>query len=617
MNGNIDERNRLRGRISMPDVIHGKSAYEIAVTRGFVGTEEEWLDSLAKDATERANIARYKAEQARFGAELARDEAIGQTNEKIHEWLDGHPEATTTVQDRSITAKKLAIGALDYITPEMFGAVGDGVADDSEAIEYMFQLGLVRGFKNFKFLNTYRIVSAPRYIAHTFEYEEDITIESHKNSKVIIDNATPDQDALEKFLWFKNCKNCKIELNIVGNYDKFEDLGYCGCTAIHLTACESFDISISAKYCRYVVKMNGYHPAASEICENISVRGTCGHCGYFVSANGVRFLDVKCDTDKVHRSVYVAGAENVNIDCAYTKCYIADCNVLLTTDNLGDKYSGVKNAFVKVVQKNCDMTTDTTNLIKACRAAGIATQEYDLENPCAHENINVEMYLYGVGEGFLVSTPADALIDVTAKNVIVTAYDYRDKDGNVGNRVARFMGGNVYKLPITLILPYGAINEIVAYFGGTVDNPTCSANLTIRTPFTINVMGGDIQLDGNSVVSVNRPNSLTLTGHNNFPSLTYYVDTPCVVNGEECTLCATYKGYKALTDDNLLGKSSALLWCKNPTKASIYSVTGTTETLIFSGVVNSSGREAYFAPLQTNKVKLVVDDANEVLSFVI
>lgn len=37
---------KLRGSISMPDAIQGKSAYELAVMHGFKGTEEEWLASL-------------------------------------------------------------------------------------------------------------------------------------------------------------------------------------------------------------------------------------------------------------------------------------------------------------------------------------------------------------------------------------------------------------------------------------------------------------------------------------------------------------------------------------------------------------------------------------------
>ena len=36
----------LRGKISVLDTIHGKSAYEIAVINGFSGTEAEWLESL-------------------------------------------------------------------------------------------------------------------------------------------------------------------------------------------------------------------------------------------------------------------------------------------------------------------------------------------------------------------------------------------------------------------------------------------------------------------------------------------------------------------------------------------------------------------------------------------
>lgn len=56
--------------------------------------------------------------------------------EGVSDWLNDHPEATTTVQDGSLTEAKfsnaLKIKAIkDYVTPEMFGAVGDGTTDDS------------------------------------------------------------------------------------------------------------------------------------------------------------------------------------------------------------------------------------------------------------------------------------------------------------------------------------------------------------------------------------------------------------------------------------------------------------------------------------------------------
>lgn len=63
-----------------------------------------------------------------------------QTAQAVSDWLDDHPEATTTVEDGSLTEDKFANSLKiktikDYVTPEMFGAVGDGVADDKAAFQ--------------------------------------------------------------------------------------------------------------------------------------------------------------------------------------------------------------------------------------------------------------------------------------------------------------------------------------------------------------------------------------------------------------------------------------------------------------------------------------------------
>lgn len=70
------------------------------------------------------------------GGYIADQQQIG---EKVNAWLDEHPEATTTVQDNSLTSDKftdvLKLHTLkDYVTPQMFGAVGDGVHDDTDAV---------------------------------------------------------------------------------------------------------------------------------------------------------------------------------------------------------------------------------------------------------------------------------------------------------------------------------------------------------------------------------------------------------------------------------------------------------------------------------------------------
>ena len=56
-----------------------------------------------------------------------------QTNNAVSEWLDEHPEATTTVQNHSLTFEKMAVGTMGYVTPQMFGAVGNGLIDDTSA----------------------------------------------------------------------------------------------------------------------------------------------------------------------------------------------------------------------------------------------------------------------------------------------------------------------------------------------------------------------------------------------------------------------------------------------------------------------------------------------------
>lgn len=93
-----------------------------------------------------------------------------QTAEAVTDWLDEHPEATTTVQDGSLSEAKfsetLKLKTIkDYVTPEMFGAKGDGVTDDTSAWQAAVNSGL----------NIF--AASKRYKCGTIEVTNDITID--------------------------------------------------------------------------------------------------------------------------------------------------------------------------------------------------------------------------------------------------------------------------------------------------------------------------------------------------------------------------------------------------------------------------------------------------------
>lgn len=85
----------------------------------------------------------------------------GVTEQEITNVIEEHPEWVTTVQDGSLTAAKFSDALKlqtikDYVTPEMYGAKGDGVTDDTQAIQNAVNVGkyVLFGSKTYLITNT-------------------------------------------------------------------------------------------------------------------------------------------------------------------------------------------------------------------------------------------------------------------------------------------------------------------------------------------------------------------------------------------------------------------------------------------------------------------------------
>ena len=103
-----------------------------------------------------------KASETNYDAEWVDPEAP--TTEQVNAWLDDHPEATTSVEDGSLTEAKLTASTLaslknNYVTPEMYGAVGDGSADDTEAINSALSSGYDVYFGNKTYIVTGAVIN--------------------------------------------------------------------------------------------------------------------------------------------------------------------------------------------------------------------------------------------------------------------------------------------------------------------------------------------------------------------------------------------------------------------------------------------------------------------------
>lgn len=103
------------------------TAYGDAVAAGYTGTKAEWQELMASfgeimpelsDISSDLNTLQTDVATVKEGLQEYEDIFTGDVDESVQNWLDEHPEATTTVQDGSITYPKFSANLFSLLFKE-------------------------------------------------------------------------------------------------------------------------------------------------------------------------------------------------------------------------------------------------------------------------------------------------------------------------------------------------------------------------------------------------------------------------------------------------------------------------------------------------------------------
>lgn len=106
MKGSAESYIELRGALSIPEAIRGKSAYESAVMNGFVGSEVEWLASLVGPKPEKGKDYFTQEDIQAIVKEIAGQSAtarIGNVSILADKWVGNASPYSQVVEVEGVT----------------------------------------------------------------------------------------------------------------------------------------------------------------------------------------------------------------------------------------------------------------------------------------------------------------------------------------------------------------------------------------------------------------------------------------------------------------------------------------------------------------------------------
>lgn len=267
-------------------------------------------------------------ETLNHGGLIMKEDFIGQ---QVNEWLDEHPEATTTVKDHSLTIDKMVVGTLGYVTPEMFGAKADGITDCTYAfMEILNKDNIIILCKAGTYLIKDTIVAS----ANNVVIFGDNTVIKHENgtSSDVLHNTG--------FVTFSNCVGLYLQgLTFDNDASIVKRVNY---------GTSGYDEYISSRNRAYI-------PLRLENVEKFNIKNctfTHGSAGLFVSNSKIGSITncISCDN---HADGYFITGASRNITVSNCKS-IGNDDDSFSADGYGDESESPANIeFVNCIADNC------------------------------------------------------------------------------------------------------------------------------------------------------------------------------------------------------------------------------------------------------------------------
>jgi hypothetical protein len=292
------------------------------------------------------------------------------------------------------------------VNVDSFGAVGDGIANDTEAI----RRALYSGNEHITFTTgkTYNIRIIEGGCLGLLYDLGSFTITG--NGALINDSTSKLTQSITSIFWFWNCHNISVTgLNYIGSVlaNPNTDLGYYG--AIFVRASHgSSNITVqsdSLQHLRYGVQSGDYADFSYGLCSGFNINLTTNFCGYSYALYYADTITGTIHAENTHRAVYHAGCSGVNTVVSCKNQYIAPIQVLMTDCFISAGRSrGCQNVTLDIT----DLGSDT--YLAASWLAGISLSRVD--PTIVYDNINVTVHLVGTNTlsssigGFIINSNA-------------------------------------------------------------------------------------------------------------------------------------------------------------------------------------------------------------------